>query len=338
MAAKVKVALIGCGGIMNKHAREINDSRDEVECVGLVDVAEENMKRLIERSLGDVEAPPMFAETAKMYQQAKPDAVVIATPHTLHYEQAKEALDHGCHVLMEKPMVTELEHAYDLEKRVKEAGKHFCIAYNTPCTAEFYTLRDMIRKGELGRLVAVNMYLSQNWYRGTLGSWRQKPELSGGGQLYDSGAHALNSLCWTVEADVEEVYAHVDRLDVPVDINGTMTVKFANNTLASVCITGQGPNGSHGTWIFEEGRVDLDPWGGNFLQMFTLPSAGFAPDKVKYPQMRGADRKPFGNFIDAILGRDEPRTTVRNGVIQSQLMDAVYESEKTGQPARPKKA
>ena len=42
------------------------------------------------------------------------DAVVLVTPHTLHYPQAKAALERGIHVLVEKPMVTELEHAYDL--------------------------------------------------------------------------------------------------------------------------------------------------------------------------------------------------------------------------------
>ena len=46
---------------------------------------------------------------------------------------------------------------------------------------------------------------------------------------------------------------------------------------------------------------------------------------------------PDDNFIDAILGRAEPRTTPANGIIQSELMDAIYESARTGQPARPKK-
>ena len=44
---------------------------------------------------------------------------------------------------------------------------------------------------------------------------------------------------------------------------------------------------------------------------------------------------PDHNFIDAILGRAEPRTSVKNGIIQSQLMDAIYESQRTGKPARP---
>ena len=335
MADKVRLALLGCGGIMHKHAGR-SKGLPGVEIVGLCDTVDENMDRLLERSLGHLDAaPPKFDDPAKMLDATRPDAVVIATPHTLHYDHAVLALDAGCHVLMEKPMVTELVHALDLERRVAEAGKVFCIAYNTPCTAELYTLRDYVRTGEFGKLKVVSVCLSQNWYRGTLGKWRQQKALSGGGQMYDSCAHIINSLCWVVEADVDEVYAHIDNLDSEVDINGTATVRFANGVLATIAVAGEGPSGSHGAWVFQRARVDLDPWGAGRLSLFLQPASGWAPEEVKYPQMRGKDGQPLDNFIGAVLGHEEPRTTPRNGVIQSQLMDAVYRSAATGRPARP---
>jgi len=224
----IRLAMLGCGGIMGKHARAV-EQLDGVEVVGLCDVADANMDKLIAAHFGAaVEPPPKFSEPAAMYEQVKPDAVVIASPHTLHYEQACEALERGCHILMEKPMVTDLGEAVDLARRVEDSGKVFCIAYNTPCTAELYTLRQMIRREDLGRLKVVSMHLTQPWYRNTRGKWRQDPSLSGGGQLYDSGAHPLCSLCWTVDNDVAEVSAYIDRLDSPVDINGVVNVKFAD--------------------------------------------------------------------------------------------------------------
>jgi predicted dehydrogenase len=236
--ATFRVAFLGCGGIMHKHALQSREL-PEVEIVGLCDISPANMAKLVEKSLTHLPTPPpTFATPADMYRATRPDAVVIATPHTLHYGQACEALDAGCHVLVEKPMVTDLGQAIDLERRVSRAGKVLCIGYNTPCTAELYTLRDMIRTEELGKLKVVSLYLSQNWYRNTKGLWRQDPALSGGGQMYDSGAHLMNSLVWTVESDVAEVYAHIDRLDTAVDINGTATIRFANGVLASVAIAG----------------------------------------------------------------------------------------------------
>ncbi len=325
----IRVAMLGCGGIMNKHARHSKDIA-EVQIVGLCDPVDANMDRLIERSLGYMDSPPpKFADPQAMYKQTRPDAVVIASPHTLHYEHACQALDQDCHILMEKPMVTDLAQAVDLEERVNDSGKVLCIAYNTPCTVEFYKLRQMIRDDELGKLKLVNIYLSQDWYNLTKGSWRQDPGLSGGGQLYDSGAHPLNSLVWAVESDVEEVFAYVDNLDSPVDINGAMAVRFANGVMASVAIAGQGPIGSHSAWVFERGRVDTNPWSAGWIDIHTLDG------KIKYPKIEGVDGQPMSNFIDAIVGRDEPRTSVRNGVLQSQLMDAVYRSAKTGKPAKP---
>jgi predicted dehydrogenase len=59
---------------------------------------------------------------------------------------------------------------------------------------------------------------------------------------------------------------------------------------------------------------------------------------VKYPVIPGRAQTPDDNFIDAILGRAEPRTSLQNGIVQSELMDAIYESARTGLPAKPQRA
>src|SRR5207247_8908966 len=124
---------------------------------------------------------------------------------------------------------------------VKQKGKVFGIGYNTPCTPEFKYLRNLVRSKELGRLETVTGWLAQNWRQGTRGSWRQDPALSGGGQMYDSGAHLFNSLVWTVEQPISEVFAFVDNMDTPVDINGTVNIRFADGTLAVICVVGNCP-------------------------------------------------------------------------------------------------
>ena len=147
---------------------------------------------------------PAFADPAEMYATVKPDAVVICTPHTLHHEHGMGALEAGCHVLMEKPMVTAAADAYEMKSKVEETGKVFVIGFNTACSPYFYYLREQIRSGAFGKLELVNGYLAQGWMKPTAGSWRQDPKLSGGGQAYDSGAHLFNSLCWSVESRVAE--------------------------------------------------------------------------------------------------------------------------------------
>jgi len=306
-------------------------SHPDVEIVALGDLSEEILDKWIARNLPDYSpVPAKYTDAAKMYAESNLDGVLIATPHTLHYEQGIQALEAGLHVFMEKPMVTDSTQALKLADKAAETGKIVIIGYNTPCTPEFKFLRDLVRSNELGKLETISAWLSQNWKKGTSGSWRQKPELSGGGQMYDSGAHLFNSLVWTVEQPIAQVQAFVDNSGTPVDINGTVNIRFENGTLATVMINGNcATDGAGMSLCFEDGRVEIDGWGGAYIKVFR------GRQEDKYPRVEGKANTPNDNFVDAILGRAEPRTTPANGILQSKLMDAIYESARTGAIVRP---
>ncbi|OGV64658.1 MAG: hypothetical protein A3K19_30000 [Lentisphaerae bacterium RIFOXYB12_FULL_65_16] len=329
--SKIRVAFLGCGGIAGKHVRSLK-AKSEVQIVAGCDVSPEVVNGFIDRTMPDVKPrPAVFTAAAEMYDKSKPDAVVICTPHTQHFDQGMQALAAGCHVLMEKPMVTASADAWKLKEKVEQTGKVFIIGYNTPCSPEFFYLREQIRKQTFGKLEMVNGYLSQGWLKATIGKWRQDPALSGGGQAYDSGAHLLNSLCWSVESRPAEVYAMIDNCGSKVDINSVLVIKFQNNVMASICVSGNCPSaGSHMAFVFDNGRVEIDPWSAGWINVFA------GANKVKYPPITGNACEPADNFVDAVLGRNQARTNPMNGIIQSELMDAIYESAKTGRPARAK--
>ena len=323
--AKVRLAILGCGGMAGGHAQRFAQNPD-VEIVALCDVTLDIVTEFRERHLAKLATPPaLYTDPARMYAEVKPDAVSIVTPHTLHYDHGVQALEAGCHVLMEKPMVTDSGQAHRLAAKVKASGKVFVVGYNTPCTPEFAYLRELLRSKELGRLEVISGWLSQNWERGTKGRWRQDPALSGGGQMYDSGAHLFNSLVWLVEQPVADVHAFVDNHDTLVDINGTVNIRFADGTIANIAIAGNCTDAGAGlTLCCSDGRVEVDGWGGGWIRIWK------AGRQIKYPVITGEAGTPMDNFIDAILGRAEPRTSPVNGVIQSELMDAIYESARTG--------
>ena len=331
--SQVRLAMIGCGGNSSGHARVMNENPD-VKIVATCDVNTEISNSYIDRNLSDLEPRPQaFDNLDLMLVETAPDAVLISTPHTLHFEQGMKALEAGCHVLMEKPMVTDADDAYTLAAKVEETGKVLVIGYNTSSTANFYYLREQIRNQSLGKLELIIGYLSQNWKRATAGAWRQNPALSGGGQAYDSGAHLLNSLCWSVENNVAEVFAFIDNHGTQVDINSSINVHFENGVFASIVVSGNCPSdSSHMTYIFDGGRIDIDGWGGGWIKVFEGSKQIENPPITEEMNAGGPDK----NFIDTIMGRAEPRTTPLNGIIQSELMDAIYESGRTGKPAKPK--
>lgn len=330
---RVRVGILGTGGMGGAHAQRFRDHPD-VQITALGDVSVEHMERFIATHLPDcTPRPAIFTDASAMMNSGLIDAVAIITPHTLHFDHAMLAADAGLHVLMEKPMVTAAAQAHALATRFESTGKVFVIGYNTPCTPAFAWLREAIRTRRFGRLELISGYLSQNWKHLTTGSWRQLPALSGGGQAYDSGAHLLNSLCWSVESDVDEVYAFLDHQGTPVDINSTVNLRFKNGVMACVAIGGNCPvDGADLHYLFERGRVDIDGWMGQWVRAYD------AGGEIKDLGLTGRAQTPNDNFIDAILGRAEPRTSLENGIVQSELMDAIYASAQSGRPARPARA
>lgn len=329
--ASVRMAILGCGGMSGAHARRYRENAD-VEIVALCDVKEEIVQGYIDKHLKEYprHTPQIFTDAAQMYAETKPDAVTIVTPHTAHFEHGLQAIGAGCHVFMEKPMVTESAQAHQLAEAVKKSGKVFVVGYNTPCTPAFRYIRDVIRSGELGKLETVTGWQTQNWKKGTTGSWRQDPALSGGGQMYDSGAHMFNSLVWSVEQPIAEVLAFTDNLGTPVDINGTVNIRFANGVLATMTIAGNCPASAAGMYFtFDNGRIDCDGWSGSWLKVWK------GSEEIQ-PELKGESETPNDNFIKAVQGQAEAQTNPTNGVIQSELMDAIYESATNGAIARPK--
>ncbi len=329
---RIRIGIIGCGGMGGVHSRRLKEM-EEVEIVALCDLTEEIAGRLRDATFGEgADEIGVYAGTEALYAGAgdKLDAVAIATPHTIHFEQGMEALERGCHVLMEKPMVTCADHAYALADKVAETGKTFTIGYNTSCTPAFLYLRDKIRAHAFGKLELVSGYLCQNWLRGTAGTWRQDPAHSGGGQAYDSGAHLFNSLIWSVESRPAEVVAFVDNHGTRVDINTVTSIRFENGVMASICVGGNCSRGvGDMSFMFENGRVDIDGWGGGYIDVY-------AEGEAESPELPRIDGTPDRNFVDAVLGRCEPRTSPLNGIHQSELMDAIYQSAKSGRAVKPK--
>ncbi|MBP9913656.1 MAG: Gfo/Idh/MocA family oxidoreductase [Opitutaceae bacterium] len=330
---KIRLGILGTGGMAGAHIERLR-SHPEVEIAALCDVSQDVLTRFKTRTkLDDYQPQPrLYTDAATLFRDGRLDAVIIITPHTLHFDHALLAIDAGLHVLMEKPMVTSAEQAHALAARLKTTDRVFIIGYNTPCTPEFAWLRNAIRNRTLGRLEMVSGYLSQNWLKATAGSWRQDPKLSGGGQAYDSGAHLLNSLCWSVESDIAEVFAFVDNHGTAVDINASINLRFTNGVLANLVVGGNCPaDGASMHFLFDQGRVDIDGWSGAWINIWE------GGTKVKYPTIPGPAQTPDDNFIVAIRGRAAPRTSVQNGIVQSELMDAIYESARAGRSIRPKR-
>jgi predicted dehydrogenase len=128
-------ALVGCGNMAHWHAQQLQKI-DTVTVVALCDPIDGQTRAFKEKYFPDAVEYAGYDDLLERPPKNL-DGVVLVTPHTLHYPQAKAALQRGFHVLVEKPMVTSLEHAYDLWRTVERTKKLLGITFQSPYTPEF---------------------------------------------------------------------------------------------------------------------------------------------------------------------------------------------------------
>lgn len=325
----VHFAIVGCGGIGGHHADRLKRIAGAT-VTALVDIVPSKAGDFRQRFFPDAREYDSF-DALLADPPDKIDAVLLCTPHTVHYPHAKAALTRGWHVLVEKPMVTNSAHAYDLWRTVNQTGKLLTIAFQAPYTAEYQCIKHLRDTGQLGKVQLVNGWLAQGWYQPNSTRWRNDPALSGGGQMYDSGAHLLNGIMWIMNEPVVEVACMYDTLGGKVDINGVAIMRFASGAMGSVAIGGNSPGWDVALNIQSDAmQLRTGPHGG-FLEMKRLgrpfyPPVPFADDPLAYTPLR--------NFIDCLEGSAKPQVTVRHGVLLSALMDALYESADKRMPVQ----
>jgi len=304
---KIRVAFIGCGGNARGHGRRVA-AQPDAEIVGLNDVSEDAIARFRkDAELSD--GVPAFDDYKDMLAAVKPDAVLISTPHTLHFDQIMDSLDAGCHVHTEKPMVCSVDHAQKVIAKAKETGKHLMLSYQRHFQPAYMYCREVVQSGKLGKVNFVTAHQSQNWYRGTSGKWRQVMALSGGGQLNDSGSHLLDILLWILEASPKEVFAMMEYYDSEVDILSALTIKFDNGALCNISVVGHAVGRMHedftiwmedGTIFVRDGKISIEKQSEQMAQVTSdqLPKGG------------EKDRA----FLDLIQGKAENRVDASNGL------------------------
>ncbi len=330
MSEKIKLAIVGCGGMSHAHGGWLNDI-PEAEVVGLCDINRENMEKLWKAKFGAREEIRRYDSMEKLLKNPPKGlkGIIIVTPHTLHYPQAMAALDAGYNVLVEKPMVTESAHARKLAEKVKKTGLLLQVSFQASYSCEFAYIREAIRSGRIGELQTVTSWSHQGWkHYGPKYSWRFDPKMSGGGQMYDTGAHLFNAIGWCMDRPVEEVFCWLDKQDMKVDINAVMTIKWAGGVMGTAVISGNSPGWDEGIIIAgNKGRLHTGIHGGR-LDHFE------GANKIKYPTVNFPHSTPDRNFVNCLLGRAEPMCPVRYGILHSWMMDALYKSAKTGKPVK----
>lgn len=186
---KLRAGIIGLG-VGQSHAKGYLSSPDSE----LVAVCDANETRLNEyATLWNVAGK--YTDFHQMLQEADLDVVSICLPNSLHALASIEALDHGVHVVCEKPMAQSAAEAKDMIDAAERNQKHLMVAYNYRYRPDSQWMYRMVQAGKLGTIYHINA----SWRRetGIPGwGWFGSKQMSGGGALIDLGVHVLDLGLW----------------------------------------------------------------------------------------------------------------------------------------------
>ena len=316
----VRVAMIGCGGFQRHRLGNLLKVK-EAQVVALVDPEDGQIAQTKEThpSLADV---PTFNDYREMLEKTKPDAVMIATPHTQHVDQILDSLDAGAHTCCEKPLVCSVEDAHRVIAKRDATGKIGMVSYQRHFQPEFRYVRAKVESGEAGALEYIQAFQAQAWLKGTKGTWRQQHSLSGGGQLNDSGSHLIDIILWSTMASVDSVSAYGENFGTEVDINSACALRFKNGALGTLSVIGNGNGWTEDvTFFFENlmfyirgGKLSILDRDGNRLEAANL-AGGTTPD---------------ANFIHSILGKVQNESPFECGLEVIRLTEAAWTSMERG--------
>lgn len=312
--------MTGCGGFARYHLRVLADIPD-CRVTALCDIVPSQMELSVQAQPG-LKGVAQYSSHSEMLERAELDAVLICTPHTLHAEQAVSAFRRGLHVLVEKPLATSVTDCLTVTAARDESKNIGAVSYQRHGMGQFSFVRDLIQSGRYGRVLGLNSHLCQQWLQFTQGTWRHDPELSGGGQINDSGSHMIDILLWATGLRARRVSAMMDNRGTKVDIESIVSIEFEDRAYGSLTIIGDAClwHERHHVWlekaalIIEGEDVLLIDEDGRHHRVSHWPSA-VSPDR---------------NFVDAILKGGEVLAPFECGLRTMELTEAAWRSAALG--------
>ena len=198
---KIRVGIIGCGCISVMHL-DSAAGLSQAELVAVCDIKEERAEKA-----GDKYSVNYYTDYKEMLAIEKLDAVHICLPHYLHIPVSIYALEHGVHVLCEKPMSIGYSEAEKTVKLAEKLGLKYGIIfqcrYNTPSIA----VKERVVSGKLGKVIDCRVTLT--WSRSdeyySKSDWKGTWDKEGGGVIIDQAIHSLDLANWFIDDTITAV-------------------------------------------------------------------------------------------------------------------------------------
>ena len=341
--ARVRIALAGAGMIGRRHAELIGTS-DECALAAIVDPAPG--AAALARSAG----APHYETLSALFAAARPDGVILATPNALHVEQALQCIDAGVAVLVEKPVAHTVAAGEALRAAADGARARVLVGHHRRHSAIMDRACEIVAGGTLGPLVAVMgsalFYKPDSYFDEA--PWRRQ---AGGGPVLINMIHEignLRSLCGEIVA--VQAFASNSTRGFAVEDTVAIGLRFASGALGTFMLSDtaasprsweqtSGENKTYATYPDEDCYVIAGTMGSLAvpsmrLKVYPRPEdrSWWKPFTTGVAALAEADPlvRQLAHFCAVIRGEAAPLVTIRDGLANLKVTEAIAEAARTG--------
>lgn len=233
----MKYAIIGCGRIANNHVKAVLNSG--LEFVAACDVNPNQIESLLSKhNISNKFSIKRYTDYKEMIADNEIELIGIATESGIHAEIALYCIDHGIHVIIEKPMAMSISDANEIIKHSNDLGVKVSVCHQNRFNIAIQKLRIAIEAGKFGRLshgsVHVRWNRNEDYYNQA--PWRGTWEKDGGA-LMNQCIHGIDLLRWMMGDEIEEIYGVTGQQFhnyLEAEDLGMAIVKFKNGAIASI--------------------------------------------------------------------------------------------------------
>ncbi|WP_349945956.1 Gfo/Idh/MocA family oxidoreductase [Lacrimispora sp. BS-2] len=256
---KVRLGIIGIGNMGSGHLKNILEGNvPEMEVTAVAD-RQEGRRIWAQEHLPDSVA--VFEEGKDLITAGVCDGVLIAVPHYQHPELTIDAMNHGLHVMCEKPAGVYTRQVQEMNDAAKKSDKVFGMMFNQRTNCIYRKMHELVTGGELGAIKRVN-WIVTDWYRTQSyydsGSWRATWDGEGGGVLLNQCPHNMDLIQWICGMPSKvQAFCHNGKWhDIEVEDDVTAYMEYPNGaTGVFVTTTADAPGTNRFEITLEMGKL-----------------------------------------------------------------------------------
>lgn len=323
MSEKLRVGIVGCGGIARAHLRGYEASGN-ADIVVVYDKVESAAEAFAKDCGADV-----AQSVEEIVEKHRPDAVSVCSPPAVHLENCRPFIDAKIPILCEKPIEVNVTSAITLANAVRESGVLFMTAFCHRFHPPIIELKRLITEGVLGEpLLFRNIF---GGHSNLVGNHRADPKLSGGGPLIDHCCHSIDLFRFLVgEPTYAQAVCGNIMQDLPIEDFGMFHLSINDKCFGEITGSYSLPGcGNSVEWYGTKGCAIINYFSADYPELSYIVEGA---DRVVVDCSGHPDRfaGEISHFLCSVREQKSPLMTAEDGLKANQIVAAVYESINRG--------